>query len=121
MKNVVFFSVYNGSRLDAANHIRVFKQLNRIGLSPKLVDGRYNGVNEKSLVLPISAMKLVEKLARQFKQESILIVYSDRSAALKFIEKDSIESIGNFTEVSQQVALSGNAFSLINQRYYVVL
>ena len=120
MKYKVFFSVYNGSNLDAANHLKVFNKLYRF--NPKQVNGSYKGIKESSILVYISDKELssIEKIAREFKQESILIVDSKRNSFLKYLSTNKVESIGRMLKTSKLEALTKDSYSEVNGIYYIV-
>jgi len=118
MKNTIFFSVYRNKSTDSVNHRKVFRQLNE--LNPVLVLGRYSGVNEKSLMLPIEHLSLIEFIAKSYKQESILIVDSNGIGSLKYITTGLVERLGLMKQVDKSEALTQTAYSIINGKYWIV-
>lgn len=117
-------SFYNGIRTT-----QLIDLMNDLGLDFKSVLGCYrydSGViaNEVSFVVPVNDQALRESLVgimlERFGQESVLELSPSRKAFL--LRKDSEEFIGDWKEVSKEVAHSGDAFTFDQStgKYYVV-
>ena len=118
MKNKVFFSVFQGYELDGLNTIETLRRIKK--LKPLLVNGRYKGTNEDSFCLSLTKLDLVESIAREFNQESILIVDSNGQAFLKYLNTGIRESIGTMVSVTKKQANALKSWSCINGKFYAV-
>ena len=118
MKNKVFFSVFQGYELDGLNHMETWRKIKK--LKPLLVNGKYSGKTELSFCLDLTRLDLVESIAREFNQESILIVDSSGQAFLKYLKDSKLVNIGKFKAVSKKSASKLDAWSNINGQFYIV-
>ena len=116
INKLVFFSVFNGSTDDLANHDDVltrFKDLN-----PLEVNGCYKGVQEKSICLSFDHIELILNITRRYKQESILIVDHKFNSELKFLN-NSPSIKGSMKWVDRKTALKCESWSHFNGSYLV--
>lgn len=118
MKNKVFFSVFQGYELDGLNHMETWRKIKK--LKPLLVNGKYSGKTELSFCLDLTRLDLVESIAREFNQESILIVNQHGQAFLKYLKDSKLVNIGKFKAVSKKSASKLDAWSNINGQFYCV-
>lgn len=79
--------------------------LQECGYASKLVDGCYKGVREQSFVVPSTDVSGLLELARQYGQESILVVGSDR-----LVELDA-SIIGRWVNAPEAVALRADGWT----------
>lgn len=83
--------------------------LARLGLYFESVNGVYKGVSEDSfMVFGIQSKPMFDRivnLAALFNQESILVVDSDSSARLEYLESGESVNIGTFTQVDSVLGL----------------
>lgn len=117
MKNKAIFSVYKGSVADYTNHVEIVKRLK--SLSAKEVVGKYKGKLELSIMVEIEFVDAIKKIAKHFKQESILFIDEIGTGRLLYLNNDSLEKIGKLTEVSKKTAHESDSFSKVNERYYI--
>jgi len=125
MKNsFTIFSVYQAKNNDEQNalaHGRVTEALDLLGIEYTEVLGCYKGVVEESIRLEGNrGFDLALMLAELNKQESILAVDSLGNAHLVFVESLNEQSIGVWQESSRDEALSLEAYSKIDGKYFVV-
>lgn len=84
----------------------------------KQVNGRYNGNDERSwLVLFNGPIQLKElfAVAKQYKQESILVVDSERNAELLYMDDGRREKVGRFKSVKECCAKAGDNYTYCPQ------
>lgn len=84
--------------------------------------GMYKGKTEKSFLVPVEdeeAYEHVRELAREFHQESILLVDDDLSANLVMLKDGEIVELGlwRFYGITQPEAM--NAWTLVGNAYFV--
>ncbi len=81
----------------------------------------YKGTNENSYMILVpedSTLNEVRKLARDYNQESILIIDEDRKARLEFTQTGSTVQLGTWTEISALEARERENWTLIGGSYY---
>jgi hypothetical protein len=123
-ERVYIFSVYNSTRNETENaevHKRHLELLKAKGYSPTTVDGRYQGKDEKSILLFgfNSTESVVEEIAKAQLQESYVVVYYDGFAELVF-NTGTRKGIGTMREVSEAEAKSKDAFSKIGSQWFTI-
>ena len=118
MRNKIFFSVAQGNELDGTNHIAALRRIRRF--KPLLVNGMYKGAHESSFCLSLTRIELVESIAREFNQESILIVDAHGQAFLKYLSNGNTERLGKFARITRRKAETLDAWSSINGQFYSV-
>ena len=116
MKNKVIFSVFNGSKTDNENHVKIFKQLK--SLSAKEMNGKYNNKLEKSIALDINFTDAIKKIATHFKQESILLI-DDVGTGRLLYNDGRLVKIGKIKQVDKSEAFKNDAYSEVNEKYYI--
>jgi len=116
MKNVVVFSLDTQDRVATAEEYE--QVLESVG--GLLAMGCYKGAKEQSIIADISELSNILYLARQYGQESILVVGSDK-AALQYLSNAKTEVIGSaMIQVSRDTAMSKDAYTRYNNEYYIV-
>jgi hypothetical protein len=123
-ERVYIFSVYNSTRSEAENaevHKRHLELLKAKGYSPTTVDGRYQGKDEKSILLFgfNSTESVVGEISKAQLQESYVVVYYDGFAELVF-NTGARKGIGTMKQVSETEAKSKDAFSKIGSQWFVI-
>jgi hypothetical protein len=123
-ERVYIFSVYNSTRSETENadvHKRHLELLKAKGYSPTTVDGRYQGNDEKSILLFgfNSTESVVEEIAKAQLQESYLVVYFDGFSELVF-NTGTRKGIGTMRQVSEAEAKSKDAFSKIGSQWFTI-
>lgn len=91
---------------------------------PKRVLGSYKGILETSFVANADTddkLDAVIQLAKQYNQESVLIIDEQRRASLFFIKTGQYEPIGDFRAVDAETAKSLDNWTLDGTQYYAVL
>jgi len=121
---VLIFSVYQSDRQDTDNqdnHQTVVNRLSQLDISHKVLNGRYQGIDEKSILVKMDQLDTVQALCKQFNQESYLHLDKDRVASLRFTE-GRIEKIGNLEAVSKTKALKSDAYTFdpMSNTYFIV-
>lgn len=102
----------------------LFAHLNERGFNPVPVNGVYKGSVEQSFLVRLrdeSDLLYLENLAfTVFKQESILVQYSDGHSRLHY--GDAVEYLGKLTELPVSDALKLNSYSYVPSinKYYGV-
>lgn len=96
--------------------------LKQLGLPYLSAIGKYKGDSERSYIIPLSGAHWDElndilELARQYNQESVLLVDSNSRATLYFLKTDKESHIGTFVSAEKE---SDNC-TLINGHYYEVV
>ena len=91
-----------GSMIGATDDVsgQVKRSLISLGFNFKEVVGSYNGIAEKTFVIPFTndaEKKTIISVAKHFSQESILVLDVERNATLEFISKQDNVELGKFT------------------------
>lgn len=116
MKNVIIFSL--DTQQDAADSEQYSHALDITG--GKLAMGCYKQSKEQSIIADISQLPIVLEIAKQFGQESILVIGQD-SAYLQYIKDSSKTVIGtHMVRVSKEVATTKDAYTRYNNEWYIV-
>jgi hypothetical protein len=122
MKNVVIFSVFQ-SELDKQTNLnntrKIVSLFKKSGMNFKIAQGCYKGISEISFIVPICNHSSIVKLAKQYNQESILLVDSIGNAKLSYVESYIKQSIGKMFEVSQNRALSEVSYTKVENKYFI--
>jgi hypothetical protein len=112
--NVLIFSVFQAGLPELVNqmaHNQLFGILERQGLPVLALSGRYNGVNELSILVEgFEHRETVERLCKEFNQECYLESHNDRATFLVFPNGDK-QDIGILVPVSKSEAESVGNFS----------
>jgi hypothetical protein len=112
--NVLIFSVFQKSvpaPLNEMAHRKVLSALKSEGLPVLELQGRYNGVDEMSILVDgFEHRRMVERLCQEFGQECYLESHNDRATNLVFPD-GSTQSIGTLVPVSKEEALAVGNFS----------
>ena len=88
------------------------------GLSYDVVCGVYLGVEEMSFRVH-GRFPDALAVAEYFDQESILVVYGDRSAVLHYCDGRPSQDIGVFRRVDETTARRHAGYSIIGNKYYL--
>lgn len=94
-----------------------------LGRSVKQVEGSYKGEREVSYVVSVEndrEYQKILKVAKLYKQESILYVNSDRYCTLVFLNISSTQDIGKMRAVSPAYAMEQEAWTRDGSQFYVV-
>lgn len=123
-ERVYIFSVFNSRRSDAANvaeHLETIQSLKGRHYAPTEVTGRYNGIDERSIMLYGTNLTepVIEELAKRNFQESYLVVYHDGVAELVY-SNGNRKIMGDFIPVSETEAKSRDAYSKIGNQWFVI-
>lgn len=112
--NILIVSVFQSKLSQALNHDthrEVLKALKDSGVPVLELQGRYNGVNELSILVDgFEHRSTVERIAKTFNQECYLESHNDRATFLVYPDGRR-ESIGTLTPVSKQEAEQVGSFS----------
>lgn len=91
----------------------------------KAVQGSYKGELETSYVIPFTTLETYQKalfLAKQYNQESILVVDINRDAELIYIDNSKTDKLGKFQCVSKYEALAQDSWTKdVEKEYYYVI
>ena len=123
-ERVYIFSVFNSQRSEAANvaeHLETIRSLKAKHYTPTEVEGRYNGIDEKSIMLYGTNLTepVIDELAKRNFQESYLIVYHDGVAELVY-SNGNRKILGEFVQAKESDAKSKDAYSKIGSQYFVI-
>ena len=97
-----------------------------LGLKVTYCEGKYLGKKEHSLMVDEVGNKeidLIKRIAKQFKQESILLVNTKNSRAyLFYFDTETTEHIGQWTETTKEIAETklGYTRDLELNKYFIV-
>lgn len=97
-----------------------------LGLKVIHCDGKYLGKKEHSLMVDDAGNKdidLIKRIAKQFKQESILLVNpKNNQTYLLYLDTETTENIGQWTETTKEVAETklGYTRDLESDKYFIV-
>jgi len=123
-ERVYIFSVFNSQRNAAANaveHSETIGSLKAKHYAPTEVEGRYNGIEEKSIMLYGTNLTepMIDELAKRNFQESYLVIYHDGVAELVY-SNGNRKILGDFVSVSEEKAKSKDAYSKIGNQWFVI-
>lgn len=122
--DIMIFSVFQKHlhvNVNTHVHNEVLTAMRDAGLPVIELQGRYNGVNELSiLVQGFEHRAAVEHACKSFNQECYLESYNDRATSLVYPDGRR-ESIGTLTNVSESEAKAaiGYSFNPISGQYFV--
>ena len=97
-----------------------------LGLKVTHCEGKYLGKKEHSLMVDDAGNKdidLIKRIAKQFKQESILLVNPENNQTyLFYFDTEKAEHIGQWTETTKEVAETklGYTRDLELNKYFIV-
>ena len=97
-----------------------------LGLKITYCEGKYLGKKEDSLMVDDAGNKdidLIKRIAKQFKQESILLVNGNNNRVyLFYFDTETTEHIGQWTETTKEVAETklGYTRDLETDKYFIV-
>lgn len=102
MMNVYYciFSAMKSDETDAVNkmnHSTAHSELLNHGLRCDVVEGMYEGEHELSYLVQCRSVACLDKvlgIARQYKQESVLVCDADGNSYLFFVESALIQNLG---------------------------
>jgi len=123
-ERVYIFSVANSKRSTAANdaaHAECIQNLKERYYTPTEVNGKYNGVEEKSILLYGTNLTepVIEEITKKNFQESYLVVYHDGVAELVYSD-GSRKIVGEFVPVKEHEAKSKDGYSKIGNQWFVI-
>lgn len=121
----VILSAYLG-HLDLAENMRrqrlLRSMLDDLNVPYMLGVGKYKGESEGSILAVIRSDEELQVLVNiaftNFSQESILEVSCDNTSFLLYQDKE--EYIGKWREVPENLAINKEAYSMFNDRYFIV-
>ena len=97
-----------------------------LGLKITYCEGKFLGKKEDSLMVDDAGNKdidLIKRIAKQFKQESILLVNDENNRAyLFYFDTETTEHIGQWTETTKEIAKTklGYTRDLELNKYFIV-
>jgi hypothetical protein len=99
--------------------------LRQLNLPHKAVQGVWKREHERSYVVPLTPENLikVERIARKWNQEAIMIVRQTGEAVLLFLDGRGEQYLGRWQEVARTHAesLDGYTFDPETERYYAAI
>ena len=127
----VIFSVYRSERTDTDNenrHTQTLNLLHQRSIPYKTLEGSYKGTKEKSILIPKLFESMALMLSRLHDQDCYMFkpFIDDDATYSVVLHKDSstdIEYIGEWTEVTKEVALSkeGYTYNPDTELYYTCI
>ena len=97
-----------------------------LGLKVVHCEGKYLGKKEHSLMVDDAGNKdidLIKRIAKQFKQESILLVNTETNRTyLLYLDTETTEHIGQWTETTKEIAKTKLRYTrdLELNKYFIV-
>lgn len=90
------------------------------GIGGEPVEGCYKGKKENSFVVPASAStrQHVLGIAKEYKQESVLFLDTNRAGFLCYTDGRPDEFIGEWQKVSESEAFELDGYTKIGEKYY---
>lgn len=84
-------------------------------------EGCYFNSLERSLLVDWTheSFDLVIGLAKFYKQESVLLVDSDKRAYLRFLDNRGEVEVGNWTQVHIDIAANSECYTRVNDSFYI--
>ena len=126
-KQVVILSAENSTNTFEGNRQRTTTlegMLEDIGLPFERATGVYKGQREASFVVIVRDETDIDILKgfafNNFNQEAVLLQDSNQEAHLIF-RNGSSERLGRLEQVSEEIAMSQDSFTLLNDSYYITV
>jgi hypothetical protein len=126
MANHIIFSAFQSDHSKASNdfnHSNVKTFLSGLDVKFLEVDGVYNSVAERSILVSGDQAELVERLCRLYNQDCFLRVDSNNNAELIFISPNGIGGarapLGVWQNVCRSVAESHECYTRHGDNFYV--
>ena len=122
--NILIFSVFQKGLPEIVNrmaHDQFLEILEREGFPVLSLSGRYNGVDELLILIEnFDHREIVERLCREFNQESYLESHNDGTTFLVYPDGRR-ELIGKMTHVSETEAKAASSYSYspLRDQYFV--
>lgn len=126
LPNILIVSVFQKSVNRNANidtHIQTLKMLHDTGIPHIELQGKYNGVEELSILIQgFEYRSVVEQLVKSFNQESYLESHNDRETFLVYADGER-EYIGKLAGVTKQEAERNGSYSYnpLSDSYYIAV
>lgn len=126
LPNILIVSVFQrgvNRNQNVDTHIQVMQTLKDTGIPYVELQGKYNGIEELSILIPgFEYRPVVEKLVKTFNQESYLESHNDRSTSLVYADGER-EYIGKLVSVSKEEAERAGAYSYnpLVDAYYIAI
>lgn len=126
LPNILIVSVFQrgvNRNQNVDTHIAVMQTLKDTGIPHVELQGKYNGIEELSILIPgFEHRPVVEKLVKTFNQDSYLESHNDRETFLIFANGDT-EYIGKLVSVSKEEAERAGAYSYnpLVDAYYIAV
>lgn len=108
----------------ASRTATLLEQVHGIGYAAALCKGHYGGVDEPCILVideepgNLDCFTDMLRLARIYRQESVLAVDCNRAARLLFTDYSGPEALGLFVNVSQEEAKSAGDYTERDGRFY---
>lgn len=126
-KQVVILSAENSTNTFEGNRQRTTTlegMLEDIGLPFERATGVYKGQREASFVVIVRDETDIDILKgfafNNFNQEAVLLQDANQEAHLIF-RNGSSERLGRLEQVSEEIAMSQDSFTLLNDSYYITV
>lgn len=121
----LIFSVFRDSQKLSDNIVasaRVKLMLEENGIEYADIFGKYRGCEESSILMSQEHLSLAISIARDHKQETILLLDSDRTAELLYVESGEREHIGTLRAVTRDEAETrlSCSYNPVTKTYYIV-
>lgn len=124
-QSAVIFSVYQNGLSDEDNRFNFLKasaKLIDLTIPHRVLNGRYNGIDEKSFYIHSDYIEFALALASTYNQETVLTLDQDWNAGLVNVKTGEKRLIGEFRQASEAIAKSKDAFTHdpVDDRYFIV-
>lgn len=122
-KPLIIFSVFQAEKSyfnNESDSLTIARVLKANNINYKLAEGFYKGVGETCFIVQNSLgnYPLIMQIARNFKQESILLRHADGTAELEYLDGRR-EFLGEFVKVSAEIAENRDSYTITEDGYYI--
>lgn len=111
------FFIISGETKETDNTEALRNDLKEYGEHFTEIEGVYKGTPEKAFIVFTSDTKKPLELREKYNQQSVLIRSCFNDVSLVY--SDHSEHLGSFKEVSKDIALSKDSYSIIDGIYYI--
>lgn len=115
------FQAYQPRQVNDVFHAKAVAELQNHGVEFMELDGQYNSVSERSILVLAKHRAIVERLAAETRQECYLESHNDRHSELVYADGTRV-AIGKLGPVNKELALTLDAWTYradIDQYYAV--
>lgn len=119
---ILIFSVEKTELTDRENMVataEVEDTLTSSDIPYNKVEGCFDGVTEQSFIVSANYEGRVKEYCQAFNQDSYLLIDANGTAALFTSEGKHITELGRLVKVSESEAKQQQAYTKVNEEYYV--